>query len=84
MNMTSLEEFRKIKDDFFAHDGSSPLTPEQKKTFKGLLYFPPNPALNLEVTVNEFPEKQRIEMQTPTAKIQPKKRNVTSHSTFKN
>ena len=68
--MTSLEEFRKMKDDFFAHDGQSPLTPGQKKAFKGLRYFPPNPTLNLEVTVQEFPEKQHIEMQTTTGDLQ--------------
>jgi uncharacterized protein (DUF1684 family) len=68
--MASLAEFRKMKDDFFAHDGQSPLTPSQKKNFKGLNYFPPNPALDLEVTVEEFPEKQSIEMQTTTGDIQ--------------
>ncbi len=68
--MTSLQEFRKMKDDFFARDGSSPLTPEQKKAFKGLRYFPPNSALNLEVKVDEFPDKQHIEMQTTTGDIQ--------------
>ena len=34
--MTSLNDFRKMKDDFFAHDGQSPLTPGQKKALKGL------------------------------------------------
>jgi uncharacterized protein (DUF1684 family) len=68
--MASLAEFRKMKDDFFAHDGQSPLTPSQKKNFKGLNYFPPNPALDLEVTIEEFPEKQSIEMQTTTGDIQ--------------
>jgi len=68
--MTSLQEFRKMKDDFFVQDDQSPLTPDQKKAFKGLNYFPLNPALNLEVTVEEFPEKQRVEMQTTTGEIQ--------------
>jgi uncharacterized protein (DUF1684 family) len=68
--MASLAEFRKMKNDFFAHDGQSPLTPSQKKNFKGLNYFPPNPTLDLEVTVEEFPEKQSIEMQTTTGDIQ--------------
>jgi uncharacterized protein (DUF1684 family) len=68
--MTSLKDFRKMKDDFFAHDGQSPLTPRQKKGFKGLNYYPPNPALNLEVAVEEFADKQRIEMQTSTGDVQ--------------
>jgi len=68
--MTDLNDFRKMKDDFFAHDGQSPLNTAQKKSFKGLKYFSPNPALNLEVTVQEFPDKQKIEMQTTTGDIQ--------------
>jgi uncharacterized protein (DUF1684 family) len=68
--MTSLNDFRKMKDDFFAHDGQSPLTPGQKKNFKGLKYFPPNPALKLEAFVEEFPDKKQIEMQTSTGEVQ--------------
>ena len=68
--MTSLSDFRKMKDDFFIQDDQSPLTADQKKAFKGLKYFPPNPALNLEISVEEFPDKQRIEMLTTTGDIQ--------------
>jgi len=68
--MNRLLEFRKMKDDYFAHDGESPLTPEQKKVFKGLNYFPPNPEFNLEVNVHEFPDNQQVEMQTTTGDIQ--------------
>jgi uncharacterized protein (DUF1684 family) len=68
--MNDLNDFRKMKDEFFARDGQSPLTPGQKKAFKGLKYFPINPELDLEVTVEEFPTKQRIEMQTTTGDIQ--------------
>ena len=68
--MTSLTDFRKMKDEFFVHDGQSPLTPAQKKGFKGLRYFPYNPALNIEVTVHEFTEKQQVEMQTTNGDIQ--------------
>jgi uncharacterized protein (DUF1684 family) len=68
--MNDLNDFRKMKDDFFAQDGQSPLTPSQKKAFKGLKYFQINPDLDLEVTVEEFPTKQRVEMQTTTADIQ--------------
>jgi uncharacterized protein (DUF1684 family) len=70
MNMNDLMEFRKMKDEFFASDEQSPLTSKQKKGFKGLNYFPPNPALDLEVTVHEFPDKQQVEMQTTTGEIQ--------------
>ncbi len=68
--MTDLEDFRILKDEFFAQDGQSPLTPGQKKDFKGLKYFPPNPELSLEVPVEEFPDKQYIKMQTTTGDVQ--------------
>ena len=68
--MTELNEFRKMKDDFFAQDGQSPLTPGQKKSFKGLKYFPHNPDLDLEVTLEEYPVKQVIKMQTTTGDVQ--------------
>jgi uncharacterized protein (DUF1684 family) len=68
--MTALEDFRKMKDEFFAQDGQSPLTPGQKKDFKGLKYFPPNLDLSLEGTVDEFPDKQHIKMQTTTGEVQ--------------
>ncbi len=37
-----------MKDDFFARDPSSPLTPWQRARFRGLAYFPPNPTLVVE------------------------------------
>ncbi len=68
--MPDLLEFRKMKDVFFANDGQSPLTPGQKKDFKGLKYFPPNSELSLDVVVEEFPHKQEIRMQTTTGEVQ--------------
>jgi uncharacterized protein (DUF1684 family) len=68
--MTELETFRAEKDRFFASHPQSPLEPEQKRDFHGLNYFPENPALRLEVTVEEFPKKDEIQMQTTTGDIQ--------------
>jgi uncharacterized protein (DUF1684 family) len=68
--MNELEAFRAEKDDFFGNDPQSPLTREQKMEFKGLGYFPENPSLRLEVTAEEFPNKERVEMQTSTGDIQ--------------
>ncbi|SRR6266545_2862817 len=67
---SELEQFREAKDAFFKRDRQSPLTYEQKKEFKGLNYYPENPDLRLVVTVDEFPEKQVIEMQTSTGDVQ--------------
>jgi len=68
--MTELEAFRKAKDDFFGGHPQSPLTRDQKRGFHGLNYFPENVDLRLEVKAEEFPVKERIEMQTSTGDVQ--------------
>src|SRR5574341_2258008 len=68
--MTELESFRAEKDEFFASHPQSPLMPEQKRSFKGLHYFLENPALRLDVTVEEFSQKNKIQMQTTTGGVQ--------------
>ncbi len=68
--MYRLSDFRAEKDEFFKHHPQSPLTPEQRRNFTGLRYFPENEALRLEVVVEPFPERQFIEMQTTTGSVQ--------------
>ncbi len=68
--MSELEEFRKMKDAFFKDDPASPLTPEQKKGFQGLNYYPEDAAMRFDLPVDEFPEKEQIEMQTSTGDAQ--------------
>ena len=68
--MTELEAFRAEKNAFFGSHPQSPLTREQRKNFKGLNYFPENEDLRLEVKVDEFPVKERFEMQTSTGDVQ--------------
>jgi uncharacterized protein (DUF1684 family) len=68
--MTQLSEFRREKDQFFALDAQSPLTPDQKRAFHGLSYFPENAELRMEVQVEPFPQKDIIQMQTSTGGVQ--------------
>src|SRR5687767_4707583 len=68
--MSDLEEFRAQKDELFGESDQSPLTPEQRRDFKALKYFPENAALHLEVKVDEFPVKDQIAMQTSTGDVQ--------------
>ena len=68
--MTELDDFRSEKDRFMATDLQSPLQAEQKRTFKGLQYFPENPGLRLEVTIEPLAEQNIIQMQTSTGDIQ--------------
>lgn len=62
--MSNLKEFRAEKDEFFASHPQSPLSHAQKHTFNGLKYFPENPALRLEVTVEVFPTQEMVSIQT--------------------
>ncbi len=68
--MNELEAIRAGKDDFFGRDPQSPLTHEQKREFKALEYFPENTALRFEIKAEEFPNKERVEMQTSTGDVQ--------------
>jgi uncharacterized protein (DUF1684 family) len=68
--MKALEQFRHHKDDFFRTDLNSPLTPEQKRNFVGLNYFPINPELDLTVEVERFDEGGIVEIQTNTGDVQ--------------
>jgi len=68
--MSELTEFRKQKNEFFINDNHSPLPQEQKERFVGLKYFPENSNLLFELHIEEFPEKENIELQTSTGDLQ--------------
>lgn len=68
--MSELTDFRVEKDEFFKRHPQSPLTPEQRKGFIGLKYFPENEALRLEVQVEPLKDQQPMEMQTSTGGVQ--------------
>ena len=67
--MSDLTEFRKAKDEFFATDHQSPLTHEQQSDFTGLAYFEEDAGLRYEVEVEEFEDKELVEMQTSTGDV---------------
>ena len=68
--MSDLTEFRKGKDDFFAGHPQSPLTAEQKRLFKGLIYFDEDEGLRMEVKAERFEDQQPVLMQTSTGSAQ--------------
>jgi uncharacterized protein (DUF1684 family) len=47
-----IQELRHEKDHYFGHAHDSPLTVDQRAHFKGLRYFPEDPALRYTVTVD--------------------------------
>jgi len=77
--MSELTEFRAEKDEFFQEHPQSPLTPEQKRSFKGLEYFPENESLRLEVEVERLFDQSPMQMQTSTGDVQ----IYVRHSRFK-
>ena len=77
--MSELDDFRAEKDDFFGMHPQSPLTPEQKRSFKGLQYFPENESLRLEVEAERLFDQQPLQMQTSTGGVQ----TYVRHSRFK-
>jgi uncharacterized protein (DUF1684 family) len=70
--MSELEAFRQEKDAFFKYAPfpQSPLMPEQQRGFRGLSYYPENPALRLEVEVQPFANPERVQMLTNTGEVQ--------------
>jgi uncharacterized protein (DUF1684 family) len=64
--MTTLDEFRQEKDDFFKHDYQSPLTADEKRSFTGLHYYPENPALRLELALERAETPTPVVLQTST------------------
>jgi hypothetical protein len=68
--VSELARFRAAKDEFFKDDPQSPLTPEQRRGFDGLKYFPEDPGLRFELAVEAFPEKEKVQMQTSSGDIQ--------------
>ena len=68
--MNELERFRREKDEFFARQPQSPIPAGERAGFKGLLYFPENPELDLIVRVDEFPAKEEVEFQTSSGDVQ--------------
>lgn len=68
--MSELTEYRAEKDEFFRLHPQSPLTPEQRRGFLGLNYYPENEGLRMEVQVEPLQDEKPMEMQTSTGGVQ--------------
>lgn len=68
--MSELVSYRAEKDEFFGRHPQSPLSPDQRLTFKGLQYFPENEDLRLEVEVEPVTDQEPMQMQTSTGGVQ--------------
>jgi uncharacterized protein (DUF1684 family) len=64
IELRELKRFRSEKDRVFAKDPHSPLTPEQRRSFRGLEYFDENPGLVITGTVDREIEHDEVRMAT--------------------
>ena len=64
--MPDLHDFRAAKDEFFRTGQQSPLTPSQRRSFRGLRYYPEQPALALGLRPELYEPPERVEMTTST------------------
>ena len=64
MDVEALRRFRARKDEFFATDPSSPLTPPQRARFRGLTYYPPNPELAVEAGFEPHVTPSHVDLAT--------------------
>lgn len=67
--MSELEKFRIEKDEFFLSGDHSPLTTEQKAEFTALNYYPENPSLKMELSIERNNNPIKIILQTSTGDI---------------
>lgn len=70
MDTDALQAQRQEKDHFFKTSAYAPLTPEQQDAFDGLRYYAPNPALDLVVTVERFPDTEPVSFETTSGDVQ--------------
>jgi uncharacterized protein (DUF1684 family) len=67
--MSSLSEYRSMKDTFYKTSAQSPLTAAQRKTFVGLRYFDESPALRFTLPLERYDNPQTVHMATSTGHV---------------
>lgn len=67
--MSTLDDYRKEKNDFFKYDYQSPLPIAGRRDFAGLHYYPENPALRLELPLEKPEVSKSALMQTSTGDV---------------
>ncbi len=60
---------RRGKDMAFRKGDTSPLSEEDRPLFRGLNYYPANPALRFRVKLNRYPAPRRIRLATNTGEV---------------
>lgn len=58
-----LEQEREEKDRFFSNHAQSPIPLEELKSFKGLVYYPPDPDYRFELELHEHGDKKTFHIE---------------------
>lgn len=60
----ALVRFRRDKDEYFRESAESPLTTEDRASFRGLKYYDPEPALRIVADLHRYPEPEAVMVST--------------------
>ncbi len=75
--MSDADDFRKEKDELFGTGVESPLTPEQKREFKGLKYYPEDQKYHVSAKLEKLEDREVINIKTSAGDTEPYKRYGT-------
>lgn len=64
--ISNIQEIRQEKNQYFATDADSPLSPEEQETFAGLRYFPVDLDYRFQTTIREHDVKDTVSLTTST------------------
>ncbi len=64
-----MTEYRRQKDAIFATSPQSPIPAEERGQFRGLRYFPPDPAYRVQAQLVRFPNPEIVQLGTTTGRI---------------
>lgn len=78
---TRWQQWRDMKDEFFASNANAPLNATQQAQFEGLTYYDYNPALSLTLTVTPLDTPETVLIHTTTDELRNYDRYA--HLTFK-
>jgi uncharacterized protein len=60
----AVNSYRKSKDEFFRSDPHSPIPEDERESFEGLHYFPPDIAMRLVAKVERLPDSDYLKIAT--------------------
>ncbi|MFB6219690.1 MAG: DUF1684 domain-containing protein, partial [Halobacteriaceae archaeon] len=62
----AIREQRERKDEYFGDHPHSPIPPDERESFDGLSYYPPDPDYRFELELHEHDQKERVAVETTT------------------